>query len=362
MSDYDTTGIQTHTIPDFKFSNGTTLHHVRVAYRSINPTSKAGTILIPTCFGGRINTTLTFTGPTPVNALAKYHVIVAAMLGNGESSSPSNTASFPSPGELRYEDVINAHYHLLTEGLRVDSLEAVVGFSMGAQQAYYWGVLYPNFVKRIVPICGSARTSGHSYAFVEGPIIALTNSIDYIAWKQAKTMKADSEQVFSNLAELWPVKGLQGFARAYAAWLTSAEWFDQGLWRSAEIESVEEWIKVEEEDNLSWDADDLLVLARMWQMGDIGSLVAKEELSQLGGRQGNDEKLKEALGSIQARVLLMPCWSDQYFRPGANEEEVKYLKHGKLAVIKSVWGHIAGGGGNPEDVTFMNREIEEFMA
>ena len=63
------------------------------------------------------------------------------------------------------------------------TLEAVIGFSMGGQQAYYWAVMYgtgPNpFLKHAVVICGSAKTSGHNYAFLEGPTSALITSHDY---------------------------------------------------------------------------------------------------------------------------------------------------------------------------------------
>ena len=49
-----------------------------------------------------------------------------------------------------------------------------------------------------------------------------------------------------------------------------------------------------------WDAEDLLVLARMWQAGDVGSLRA-------------DGDVEGALEEISARVLVMPCRTDQYF-------------------------------------------------
>jgi homoserine acetyltransferase len=216
---YDGTGVQHHEIPTFSFSSGTTLHDVRVAYRSINPSSKAGVVLIPTCYSGLINTTLTFTS-APFDALTKYHVVVVAMLGNGESASPSNKKFFPEVGELRYADEIRAQHLLLTEGLGVKELEAVVGFSMGGQQAYHWAVMYPGFVKRAVAICSSARTSLHNLAFLEGPIAALTSSIDYIAWKAMKAKVAAGEDVGANLKDIVPKTGLKAFSRCYGAWLT----------------------------------------------------------------------------------------------------------------------------------------------
>lgn len=89
---------ETFEIPDFTFASGAK-QSVKIAYQSINPTSTKGTVLIPTCFGGRINTTLTFT----TGALREYHIVVVAMLGNGESSSPSNDETFPRDYSLRYQ-------------------------------------------------------------------------------------------------------------------------------------------------------------------------------------------------------------------------------------------------------------------
>ena len=51
---------------------------------------------------------------------------------------------------------------------------AVVGWSMGAQQTYQWGALYPAMVERIAPIWRSARTSRHNFVFLEGVKAALT--------------------------------------------------------------------------------------------------------------------------------------------------------------------------------------------
>lgn len=376
---YDTAGIEYYAIPTFKFASGTTLHDLKVAYRSFNPTSTRGTILIPTCYGGRINTTLSFTS-APHDGLKDYHVVVVAMLGNGESASPSNKAFFPEPGELHYEDCIRSQHELVTEHLGVEQLEAVIGFSMGAQQAYYWGVMYPAFVKRLVPICGSARTSPHNYAFLEGPIGGLTNSIDYVAWRQMKEKKQRGEGEFKgDWEKLRPERGLRVFGRSYNAWLTSATWFRERWWsrrgpsRDGEkgdaaqglgFASVEEWIvKGCEENFLSWDAQDLLVLGRMWQMGDVGRVMPGQEMetATLGGAVGNDEMYQKALASIQADVLVMPCRTDQYFPPEDSEIEVRHLKKGTFAPIESIWGHMAGGGMNERDVQWMNGRIGEFL-
>ena len=99
------------------------------------------------------------------------------MMGNGLSSSPSNTpmpydrARFPWVS--LYDDVSSQH-RLVTELFGIERIALVVGWSMGAQQTYQWGALCPDMVERIAPICGSARTSRHNFAFLEGVKAALT--------------------------------------------------------------------------------------------------------------------------------------------------------------------------------------------
>ena len=258
-----------------------------------------------------------------------------------------------------------------------------MGFSMGAQQAYHWAVMYPDFVQRIIPICGSARTSPHNYAFLEGPVGALTNSMDYLAWKEVQAKVGRGEDVGPKLREVRPERGLRAFGRAYAAWLTSASWFREGWWGSREggagFGSVEEWIVGGcEEGFVGWDAEDLLVLGRMWQLGDVSVVIPPEQKEKevnsedalqgqmekmtLGGGKGDDEMFRKALASIKAKVLVMPCRSDQYFPPEDGEIEMKYLKRGTWAPIESIWGHVAGGGMNPKDVEWMNERIGKFMS
>ena len=330
-STYDSTGIQYYEIPSFNFVSGPTIP-IKVAYRSYNPSSSKA-VCIPTCYGGRINTTFTFTENN--GALSSHHVIVVAMLGNGESSSPSNHSDFPKT--LDYHDCIHAQYELLTKHFGVSQLDAVVGFSMGGQQAYYWASMYPSYVKNAVVICGSARTSGHNYAFVEGPKAALLNSIDYADG----AYKANGTQ---------PLRGLRAFGRAYCAWLTSGAFFRERQWeKSLGFGSVEEYIaNTMEKAFEDWHAEDVLILACMWQAGDVG--VTRD-----------DGSYEEALRGIQARVLVMPCRTDQYFAVEDSEVEVGLLGKGELAVIESVWGHAAGGGNSEVDAKWMDGRIGEFL-
>lgn len=274
--------IQHYHINSFTFVSGSIIP-IDVAYTVIEPSSNPNgkTALIPTCYGGRINDTFAFP-----KSLASHRVIVVAMLGNGESSSPSTTPSFPA--SLDYRDVVRSQY-MLCQHLGIHSLDAVIGFSMGGQQAYYWAAMYPEYVSHSVVICGSAKTSGHNIAFLEGPKSALINSIDY----------ADGTYKEKGIK---PVRGLRAFERAYRAWLHSPGWYREELWRKSEgHSSVAENVDAAQDGSLDWDPEDLLVLARMWQAGDIGVL-------------SDDGKYETTLAGIKMKVLVMPGKTDQYFR------------------------------------------------
>lgn len=114
--------IEYFTIPDFQFASGVQ-KEIKVAYRSFNSKSKNGTVLIPTCFGGRVDKTLNFTS----GALKDYHVVVVAMLGNGESSSPSNDAEFPSDYSLRYQVSIDEAMLVSQLQIKIADLNGNVG-------------------------------------------------------------------------------------------------------------------------------------------------------------------------------------------------------------------------------------------
>ncbi|KAL9599023.1 MAG: hypothetical protein Q9179_003700 [Wetmoreana sp. 5 TL-2023] len=208
------------------FTSGASLD-IRIAYRSFN-LSAQNAVIIPTYFGGRINTILNFTAEK--DALASYHVIVVAMLGNGESSSPSNELNFPK--NLDYYDCINSQYDLLNKHLGITGLETVIGFSMAAQQICYWACIYPKFMKYVVPICGSAKTSIHNYAFVEDPKAALIHSIDYE--DGAYRIKGSN-----------PTRGLQAFGRSYCPWALSAKWFTEGCYQDLGYMGVKKFIQME---------------------------------------------------------------------------------------------------------------------
>ncbi|KAH7325812.1 Alpha/Beta hydrolase protein [Stachybotrys elegans] len=329
MADKAAPAILFYTIQDFRFQNGTNAS-VKLAYLDINPQASK-TALVITCFRGRLQSTLNYAN----GCLRDYRVIVVALFGNGESSSPSNTPDMPK--SVDYRDCVRAQRQLLVRHLGITCVDVMLGFSMGGQCTYYWNVMHPEFARNAVIVCSSARTSRHNYQFLEGPKAALQNAIDYVDASQKPTQG--------------PSRGLRAFGKAYSAWLTSAEWFEQEIYKTLGYETLAKWdVDVAGNNYSSWDPEDLLCKLQMWQHGDV--TVVDESC---------EGKLDTALSKIQARVLLMPCQTDQYFRWEASEREVQWIPKAKLAVIPSIWGHLAGLGSNQADTEWMNKTIAEFL-
>ena len=266
----------------------------------------------------------------------KYFIVATDMFQNGLSSSPSNTpepfngANFPL---INIRDNVKAGYRLVTEVFEVKKIYGVVGFSMGAQQAFQWGVSYPDFVKKIVGIAGSAVEYPHGIVRLEGFISAI---------------KADSSFERGNY-DSPPKKGLRAGGTHWASWGWSQEWFRLGLYKDMGLTNPDEVIKWFQDFVLTWDANNLIALARTWQNNNVGNT------------PGFNNDYKKALGSIKADVLYMPSQTDMYFHIDALKKEAELIPDVKLRVIPSLWGHAAGLGISNKDANFISREIIEFF-
>lgn len=148
----------------------------------------------------------------------KFYIIVTALFGNGQSSSPSNQ---PSPGpfpKVSFYDNVRAQHELVTKHMGITHLRAVVGWSMGGAQTYQWATQYPDFMDLVVPFCTSAKTSLHNQVFLEGVKSAL------IAVKKSRSAGSGEIGLDRETAEAhtWTAEekdvGLKALGRVYAGW------------------------------------------------------------------------------------------------------------------------------------------------
>jgi homoserine O-acetyltransferase len=91
----------------------------------------------------------------PLDA-TKYYIIIPDSIGHGKSSKPSDGMKTAFP-KYNYEDMVDAQYRLVSEGLGIKQLRLVIGNSMGGMHAWIWGAKYPQAMDVLVPM-GSQPT------------------------------------------------------------------------------------------------------------------------------------------------------------------------------------------------------------
>jgi homoserine O-acetyltransferase len=98
----------------------------------------------------------------------RHFIICADAIGNGMTTSPSNSHTHPDLAFPRFaiRDMVVSQQKLL-DALGIDQLAAVVGASMGGMQALQWGVSAPDRMRSIVALVPMARTRAWAAAMNE---------------------------------------------------------------------------------------------------------------------------------------------------------------------------------------------------
>jgi homoserine O-acetyltransferase len=338
----DTAERHEFVISNFRTESGVTLHQARVVYGTYGHlnAAKDNAVLLPSHYMANYHGYEWLIGPGRALDTSKLFLVATELFGNGRSTSPSNTPE-PYHGPrfpvMTIRDNVDAVHRLLTEELKITHLRALIGFSMGAEQAFQWAVSYPDFAGRIVATSGTAKCYPHGVVRLEGQIAALTADVafrngDYTAP---------------------PTKGLEAFAMVWMGWLYSQEWWRKELWRATAPPGTtfEQFVENRRTHFIPGaDANDLILQMRTWERHDIGTTPG------FGG------DVERALRSAKVPLLYMPSETDMYFPIGDARYEAAFIPGVTLAPIPSLWGHTAGAASNPADGKFLNETIGRFLA
>lgn len=154
---------------DFKLENGQVIKDCKIGYRTFGKLNvqKDNAILFPTWFGGTSEHLGKLIGPHGLIDSSAFFIIAVDAIGNGISSSPSN--SVLQPGEkfpvFSIADMVKSQYVLLTEHLKIEHLYAIIGGSMGGMQTFEWMVRYPDFMEKAIPYVGTPKLTSYDYLF-----------------------------------------------------------------------------------------------------------------------------------------------------------------------------------------------------
>ena len=141
---------------NFRFHTGEVMPQLKLAYTTIGAatgepvlilhgTAGSAASLLSPSFAGEL-----FGPGQPLDA-ARYFIILPDAIGAGQSGKPSDGARAAFP-RYNYDDMVQAQYRLVTEGLGLRHLRLVLGNSMGGMQTWIWGVTHPDFMDALVPM------------------------------------------------------------------------------------------------------------------------------------------------------------------------------------------------------------------
>jgi homoserine O-acetyltransferase len=171
--------LQTASLGDFQLVNGEVIRDLKIGYRTLGELnrSKSNAILFPTWFTGTTADLVERVIGEGLLDPSKFFVILVDALGDGVSSSPSNSVAQPHMQFPRFtiRDMVHSQHKLVTEVLGIPHLKAVMGISMGGMQTFEWIVSYPNFMDKAVPIHGSPRLSSYDLLLWTAEVRAIQN-------------------------------------------------------------------------------------------------------------------------------------------------------------------------------------------
>jgi homoserine O-acetyltransferase len=165
ISDPDDDRQQFASLGDFKLESGKVIHNCSVGYRTYGhlDSAKNNGVLFPSWFGGTAKDIERYASPWKIIDTNRYFLIIVDALGDGVSTSPSNSVQQHGPHfpVFSIRDMVESQHLMLTKLLGIQHLHAIIGISMGGMQTFQWGISYPYFAGRLIPIVASPQPSSY---------------------------------------------------------------------------------------------------------------------------------------------------------------------------------------------------------
>ena len=327
--------------PSFTFEDGTTLPHTMVSYGTYGRLNarKDNVILLPSSYMADHHDNDWLIGPGLALDTTRYFLVATELFGNGHSSSPSNTPEpyhgprFPAPPFATTSRRCIACWwtaarhppgggHRLLDGGRA-------GVSVGGEL--------------------SRLQRPHRRAGRHGPVLAPRQSAARSGDRGHRERHSVPGRRLQHAAET----GRPSLRPVWAGWLTSQQWWHDELWkgpRGRRATATNRWSRYSSDSLFAaLDANDLILQAATWQHHDVGATP---------GFQGN----------VERALALDPC--ARALHAGADRPVLPGLRRAcggavhprvELTPIPSLWGHVAGGGGDEAAKPFINEKVAVFL-
>ncbi len=327
----------------FTLESGDVLRNVRVAYETYGALNAEGTNAVLVCHA--------LTGSAHAGDLEgedstgwwngiigsgrgldtdRDYVVCSNILGScygttGPLSTDPSTgkryaAAFPA---VTVRDIV-ALQHALLRRLGVRQLKAVIGGSLGGMQVLEWGIMYPDFVRSLIPIATAAKHSAWCIGFDEAQRLAIMNDP---LWNGGAYDEQPAQGLaIARMIAMISYRSRESFEVRFnrdtvADIKVQLHLFEDEPYRY----QVESYLRYQGEKLVDrFDANTYITLTRAMDAHDVGR-----------GRS----TVKEALGSIRARTLCVGITSDILYPPDEQEEIAASIPGAQYAAIDAPHGH-----------------------
>jgi homoserine O-acetyltransferase len=287
-------------------ASGQVIEDCRVGYRTFGKLNAArdNAVLMPTWLYGKSSDLIPLFGdgssPQQLVDTGRFYGIAIDSLGNGISSSPSNSKTQHGTGFPAFtpQDTVETEYRVVTDVLGLRHLHAVLGLSMGGEQTFVWAVTHPEFFDLAVPILGTPRLTSYDLHVKRIMVETILSDPAYQDGKYTREPPLKLANLFGTLV------------------VTSPEFRNQATPRDKLEGSF-----AQAEAPLPIDAND-----RLWQ---LRAIMAQDVIG--------DRTLADAARSVKARFLVIVSAEDHLVNPqpaldwAAAIGAPVYISHGSCA-------------------------------
>jgi homoserine O-acetyltransferase len=331
---------QSLAMGDFKLESGEAIRDFAITYATHGTlnANKSNAVLMVTAIGGNHHRIDYLIGAGRALDPAKYFIITTDAIGNGLTSSPSNSKLQPGMQfpKFNMRDMVNSAQRLVKDKFGIDKLVTVIGASMGGMQALQFGASFPDMAQSLVAIIPLGRTPAWTTNVLELTRQAIMTDP---AWNGG-----------NYAASAPPERGMRMWARLLFS----------------EIVRTPDQLQADFPNNLDTIAWQNGIADNLWKRIDARDWVYQSwayDQHNLGTTPGFNGDYFKALKSIKAKTLILAGEGD-LLNPEANAREAaQYIPDARYLTLKTrtALGHWSGAGATAPENELQNREIGAFL-
>ena len=260
-------------------------------------------------------------GPGLLFDTNRFYVVFVDALGLFGASKPSDALGRKFP-VYSYYDVVHLNYRLLRDHLKVGKVLLATGVSMGATQAYYWGLMYPDFVQAVMPVGGATATDG------EGQVAAWTFQLAKAALEADPVWMKTNGNYYNLPKDQHPNKGVE-----YHWSVLSLTGYDLGHRQNQGWDAVSKEV-------FSWQPDPRLGkngganLANLAKIFDAVDLWYRDTVGEI-------HNINALLPGMKPRTLVIHVDNDQWLIADKARAAVQAIPGAQYASLSSPIAHYA---------------------